>query len=372
MADDLLKYQCPACTAPLHFDPEKQMLVCDSCDSTFPQEFFTQPAAPDGAQQGIPPADGTAPVQNVEQVDWRGASRSEQGELPTQTGYECTSCGAQVMSDGATLATECVYCGNPVVVAINVTGALTPDFVVPFKIEKQQAQQMLLEFYNGKPLLPNTFKDANRVAKITGMYVPFWLFSCTGDGHVNFKAEKVHRWSDSSYNYTRTEYFDVIRAGNIAFDHVPVDASKKMDDNYMDGLEPYSYDGLVPFSPMYMAGYFADKFDVSVDESTPRASSRVITSVKEALKGTVSGYSSVREQHSNINMMGENIHYALFPVWMLNTKYDDKMYQFAINGQTGRVSGELPIDKTKLLLWRLFLTLGTALPVFFLTLWLLS
>ncbi len=359
MSENMLKYQCPACGAPLGFNAEKQMLVCDSCDSEYPQDFFAE------NQEGE--------NQEKSTIDWNieGFVR-EKKSSEEQSGFTCTSCGAEVVSNGDTVATECMYCGNPVVMAENISGMVTPDMVIPFKIDKKKAEEMLTNFYKGKPLLPDAFTKNNRVSKISGVYVPFWLFSCTGSGSATFGATKVRRWSDGDYNYTKTEYYEVYRSGQLGFSSIPVDASTKMDDNYMDGIEPYNYSDCVDFSPMYMAGYFADKFDVSVEESSERANYRVINSTEQAFRETVKGYTTVNKKNSFVQMHGDDIRYALLPVWMLNTKYEGKMYQFAINGQTGQVAGELPIDKNKLLKYRIGIALASAIPVAALALFFMS
>ncbi len=343
MSDTVIKYQCPSCGAPLEFSPEKQMLICNSCDSEFSEL-----------------SSGDIDIKELdfkdteEDINWRIEGLMQNKEvLENQVAYSCTSCGAQILSDGNTVATECVYCKNPVVLAENVSGLLKPDMVVPFKITKEEAEKILYGFYANKKLLPNEFKNQNHVSKITGMYVPFWLFSCTGDGRARFKATKVRSWSDSRYKYTQTKTYEIEREGEMDFVKIPTDASSKMDDNYMGGLEPYDYGAAREFSPNYMAGYFADKFDVGVDESTPIINDRVMMSVVEALKSTVNGYSSVNCERKNVQMVGEDIKYALLPVWMLNTKYKGEIFEFAINGQTGKVSGRLPIDKTKLFLYSL-------------------
>ncbi len=353
MADTHIKYQCPACGAPLEFNPSMQMLHCGSCESTYPQDYFKQ-QQPAGAEQ-LPPT----------QIDWNleGYVKQHEASQP-QMGFNCTSCGAEVVV-GDTVATECMYCGNPVVVTQNVTGVLTPDLILPFKIDKSKAEGILKNFYKGKRLLPSAFKDNNHVSKITGMYIPFWLFSCTGQGSAKFNATKVRRWKSGNYEYTETKYYSAFREGSVGFDYIPVDSSKKMDDSYMEGIEPFNFNEVVPFEPMYMAGYFADKFDENVEESGQRATKRVIATLEDSLKDTVQNYDTVNKDQSSIQMQGEDIKYALIPVWMLNTKFGDKTYQFAINGQTGQVAGDLPIDKTKLWLYRIGITVGSFIPLYF-------
>ncbi len=346
MSEDLLKYQCTACGGPLHFDVNKQLIICDYCDSEYTKEYFKE------EEEG-----------QSEKIDWNIEGTVKDHEvIGEQSGFICSSCGAEIVSDGNTVATECMYCGNPVVITNNVSGMVKPDMVLPFKIDKVEAEKLLKQFYNKKFLLPSTFKDQNRISKIVGMYIPFWLFTGKGEGDIVFDARNVKKWTSGEYRYTETKIYHANRAGDLQFEKVPVDASKKMLDNYMDGLEPYDYNDLKSYSSTYMAGYFADKFDVSVDECSERAKIRIVNSTIDTMKETVTGYSTVSVKNSNIKMSNDEISYVLLPVWMLNTKYKDKMYQFAINGQTGKVSGELPIDKLKKNLLFAGIALATFIP----------
>ncbi len=331
MTEELIKYQCPECLGPLHFDAETQMIVCDYCDSKYPENYFETEQEP-----------------QTEEVDWATEGVVRQNEvLEEQSGFICTSCGAEVVSDRNTVATECMYCSNPVVISNNISGVVKPDVILPFKISKEQAEQMLKDFYKGKVLLPNTFTDENRIKKIAGMYVPFWLYSGKGDGNATYDGQEIEKYTSGDYEITKTKHYDIYRSGNLKFSKIPVDASRKMEDEYMDGLEPFEYHDLKKFSPQYMAGFFADKFDVDVNECRERAKVRAINSTGSAFMRTITGFDRVSLKNADINFIEDDTHYALFPVWMLNTKYHGKIYTFAINGQTGKVSGELPIDKMK-------------------------
>ncbi len=335
MDKKILEYECPTCGGPLRFDIDTQMIVCEYCNNRFPEDVFSKKE------------DDTSET-NDPKIDWNLAGYIKDHEQMTvDCSFSCTSCGAEVLADSNTAATECMYCGSPLLVTNNVTGTLKPDLIIPFKLDKAAAEKKLKQFYMRKILLPNAFKDRNKISKITGMYVPFWLFSANGSGDVTFSARKVNKHRDGDYIITTTKYYSAFRSGNVKFIKVPVDASNKMEDNYMDGLEPYNYEELTPFSNSYMAGFFSDKFDMDVNACSKRALTRITNSTNEAFKKTVTGYSSVSVSKSNISMSDRKIHYVLLPVWMLNTKYDGKMYKFAINGQTGKVSGDLPIDKRK-------------------------
>ena len=120
----------------------------------------------------------------------------------------------------------------------------------------------------------------------------------------------------------------------------------------MEAVEPFNYADAVDFNGAYLSGYLADKYDVSVDESITRANERVQNSTVAAFNDTTGTYLAVHPEHARVNFSNGKVRYSLLPVWMLNIKYLDKVYQFAINGQTGKVVGEYPVDKSKK--WKYF------------------
>lgn len=164
---------------------------------------------------------------------------------------------------------------------------------------------------------------------------------------MSFNAERIATWSDTEYNYTKTDHYKLYRGGGIGFANIPVDASKKIDNTYMEAIEPFDYSDAVEFNTAYLTGYLADKYDVSSDECVERANERVKSSTVSALASTVTGYQTVIPEHTRVSFSDGKIRYSLLPVWMLNIKYLGKSYRFSINGQNGKVVGEYPIDKSK-------------------------
>ena len=187
---------------------------------------------------------------------------------------------------------------------------------------------------------------------MTGVYVPFWMFDCDCSAAITYGAQRVTSWSDSNYNYTKTDYYRLFRSGSVGFANIPVDGSKKADDAYMEAVEPFCYDDAVEFNGAYLSGYMADKYDDTAEESIERANERVKNSTVSVFKETTSGYAAVIPESTKISFSGGKIRYSLLPVWMLNIKYMNNPYRFAINGQTGKVVGEYPIDNRKK--WRYF------------------
>ena len=243
-------------------------------------------------------------------------------------------------------------------------GDLKPDYVIPFKYDKKAAKEAMKKHLLNKRLLPKTFKDENHIDEIKGLYVPFWLFDADADANLRYRATRVRNWSDSDYVYTETSHYAVTRAGDIGFERVPVDGSSKMADDLMESIEPFHFDEAVDFQTAYLAGYLADKYDVSAEESIDRANERVKSSTENEFAATVTGYNSVVPEYSSIRLSNGKAKYALYPVWLLNTTWNNEKYTFAMNGQTGKFVGNLPMDKGAYMRWLLSMTGITGVVVF--------
>lgn len=331
----LQEYKCPCCGGAVEFDSTSQKMKCPYCDSEF---------EPDALKKY------DDELQNDKQtnMEWETSAGTEwkDGEADGLRTYVCKSCGGEIVGDETTGATSCPFCGNPVVMMGQFSGALKPDIIIPFKLDKKQAKENLMKHISGKRLLPKIFKDQNHIDEIKGVYVPFWLFDTDVNASVRYRATRVRTWSDSNYNYNETSYFAVYRGGNISFENIPVDGSKKMADELMESIEPFNISQAVDFQTAYLAGYLADKYDVSAEESVERANERVRKSTQEAFAKTVQGYSSVTPENADIFLNGGKAKYALYPVWLLNTTWNGNKYTFAMNGQTGKFVGDLPVDNS--------------------------
>jgi hypothetical protein len=270
----------------------------------------------------------------------------------------CPSCGAELVGDKNTIATVCPCCGNTQIVLKRVEGLLRPEYVIPFHLDKKAATENLKQFYNKKRLLPNLFKEENRVNSLQALYVPFWLFDAKAQGNATYKATKVKVWSDSNYRYTKTDFYSVTRAGGLGFEKISVDGSEKMDDAYMDAIEPFDYSKMKDFQSAYLSGYLAEKYDVGIEASKERAVRRIKNSVESQFDRSVSGYTTVLKERSSVNIADGKVSYALLPVWVLNSKYKGTNFQFMMNGQSGRLVGKLPIDNGKIARYMLLFTAG--------------
>lgn len=359
----LQEYKCPCCGGAIAFDSTLQKMKCPYCDTEFDLETLEGYEAELKKQSG-----------QTDQMEWEQSAGGEwqEGEADGLSSFVCHSCGGEIIAEETTAATSCPFCGNPVVMLGRVSGDLKPDLVIPFQLDKKAAKAALLRHFSGKKLLPKVFSEQNHMDEIRGIYVPFWLFDTEADADVRYRATKVRVWSDRNYTYTDTSHFLLTRSGSLGFEHVPVDGSAKMEDSLMESIEPYDCSKAVDFQTAYLAGYFADKYDVSAEESMERANARVRQSTEEAFQQTVQGYSMVTAESSRIRLHGGRVQYALYPVWILNTSWNGTKYTFAMNGQTGKLAGDLPIDRSAALKWTLGLSavFGVAFYVLFYVLYL--
>lgn len=338
----LQEYKCPCCGGAIEFSSDLQKMKCPYCDSEFEMEAlleFDEVLKEESAQSD-----------NM-QWDTQAGTQWQDGEEDHLKVYVCQSCGGEIIGDETLAATLCPYCNNPVVMMGQFKGELKPDFVIPFKLDKNAAKEGLKNHMKGKRLLPKSFKSENRINEIKGMYVPFWLFDTDANATIRYKATKVRFWSDSKYDYTKTSFYSVLRGGTLGFEKVPVDGSSKMADDLMESIEPYNFSEAVDFQTAYLAGYLADKYDVSAQESISRANDRIRNSTEETFRSTAKGYSTVTTEHSNIHLYNSNAKYALYPVWILISTYNGENYTFAMNGQTGKFVGDLPMDKGAFWKW---------------------
>lgn len=332
-----MEYKCPCCGGAIAFDSSRQKMKCPYCDSEFEIDSLK-----DYEQE--------LKQEKPDEMNWETSAGGEweQGETDGMRVYTCQSCGGEIVGDETMAASTCPYCGNNIVLKGQFSGDLRPDYVIPFKLDKKAAKEGLKKHFKGKWLLPRVFSEENHLEEIKGVYVPFWLFDADTDAHIRYRATRIRAWSSSDYDYTETSHYSVIREGSVEFDRVPVDGSSKMADDLMESIEPYDFSEAVDFQTAYLAGYLADKYDVTAEESVARANERIRRSTEEVFEDTVQGlYATVVPEKVSIHLKNGKAKYALYPVWLLTTRWRGKQYLFAMNGQTGKFVGDLPVDNGK-------------------------
>lgn len=325
---------CPNCGAHITFDVEFQKGKCDYCDSIFSIDELKDSLA--GAEN------------KNDELNEEGISDNLKEEIEKNTKiYSCPRCGSEIIADKTTTATFCCYCNGPIILKGNLTGDFRPSKVIPFKIDKIKAEDILLKWAKKRLFIKKGFTAKKELDKIKGIYIPYWLLDCNVNGNLSATGKKITTWKDKDYEYTRTDIYNIYRECNMKFKDVPQNASSKADDGAMRAIEPFEYSEMKDFSMPYLSGFLADKYDKSKEDVLPMLKSQINKKAHSLLRESISGYKSLTESTSNNNYSNMNFKYVMFPVWMLVYEFNKKKYTFYINGQTGEVYGALPVSKLR-------------------------
>ena len=336
----LQQYKCPCCDGSIEFSSTAQKMKCPYCETEFEMDTLLA-------------YDAELSQEHPDNMNWETAAGGEwmEGETQPLRVYICQSCAGEIIADASTGATACPYCGSPVVMMGQFAGVLKPDYVIPFKLDKVDAVEALKKHTSGKRLLPKVFADENHIQEVKGVYVPVWLFDTMATADMRWRGTRVRTWSDSNYHYTETSHYSITRGGTMKFSSVPVDGSTKMNDTLMESIEPFDFSQAVDFQTAYLSGYLADKYDVDAETSVKRVNARIRSSTEEAFAQTVRGFTTVHQEGCHVNLENSVAKYALYPVWLLTTRWNGENFLFAMNGQTGKFVGDLPLDKKAMWKW---------------------
>ncbi|MBR5066193.1 MAG: hypothetical protein IKX08_00950 [Lachnospiraceae bacterium] len=276
----------------------------------------------------------------------------------------CTSCGAELAVNGVETSTFCAYCGQATVVSDRVDDYLKPDYIIPFKVTRDEAEKTIRMHLNKGFFVPKGIKNFE-VEKIRGIYVPFWLFDMQYSDRQFYKYTKKQGKS----SVTRYEYFEA----KTVFKQLTLDASLNLNDDSSARLEPYDMRQLQEFDIAYLSGYYSDRFDVGFADSTGNAVLRAGELFNEEVQREMK-HKGAKLVKNDPDFNVWKTDYALLPAWFLSFKYDDKPYTILVNGQTGKMVGAVPYVKFKaysifavvaLLLCALGIVVCTALSYFF-------
>ena len=317
----VIQYKCPNCGSNMAFESETGMLACESCGREDRIEDLPDPLA-----------------------------KLTFDEHEAQE-YQCESCGAVLITDAETAAATCSFCGSNMILGDRLAGKLAPVKVIPFAISKEEAIKAFRKWCKNGLLTPKGFQTADRIQKITGIYVPFWLYDLHNHIEVKANGTRVRTYVRGDYQYTETQHFDVYREIELKYVKVPIDASEKMNDELMDRLEPFPYDRLKTFNTAYLAGFAAEKYSYDDEQLFPRAKDKISPFIDQYIQSTMTGYTTVHYRSKKINTTPVRADYVLLPVWVLHYDYKKLKHTFAMNGQTGKVVGKPPISKGKVAAW---------------------
>lgn len=347
------KYNCPNCGAELYWDAEANALKCDYCEHEYrPDELdalMAKSAEIRGEKQK--PADNTdggeKQIREVNEQD-KVTDESEKIDLSDLVVYACKNCGAEVITSRSTVATTCAFCGRAISLTDKMVGDFRPDSVIPFGIDEDKAKS-IYKAYAAKGLLsPKKFRSSNQIKKMKGVYVPFWLHSYTENASVAVDGENTTSHKRGYDKVIEHHMYRVDMDAEGEFSSIPTDGLKNLDNDLMAAIEPFDYSKLTEFNPAYMAGFYAEEYDESANETVHEAHIRSRSAMEAESLSNAGFYQSKIISAYSSSYINEISKYAMLPVWLFNVEYNNKNYQFAVNGETGKVAGKLPISKGKI------------------------
>lgn len=341
---EIITHKCPNCGGALTFDPSDQKFHCPYCLSVFTEQEVSDFEA---KQKEATLQDESAPLTS-ETTQTKATSPPEEAlDL-----FLCPSCGAEIATDATTAATYCYFCHNPVVLSGRLSGQFLPNKILPFKVEKEEATKRFLEWTKKKWFVPKAFFNQSQIEKLTGVYFPYWVVNAKGNGEITGKGTKIRVWRIGEIEYTETKQFDVRRRGKLSFKELVKNAlSKNMQQKMVESVQPFQINQAITFKNQYLAGFQAEKRDIEYTTLEPQIKKELDDYSQTLLSNSVSGYTTFSKNKATIDLNHVEGEYMLLPVWLVtykNKAQSDHVFYYAMNGQTGKVSGVLPISYQRL------------------------
>ncbi len=327
-------YQCRGCGADLKFDIKSGNLKCDQCGSEF---------------------DPYLAKQTNEALETTDAFDA--------TVFKCPQCGGEIMTLDNTAAGFCSFCGTHTTLESRITKLAKPLHVIPFKLTKEDCKDAYLKTARRAVYSPKELKNREHIESFRGIYMPYWLYDVKQAGEFEINAKTMHRRG----NYDITKHYKLRGAIDNEFDGIPFDSSASFADNISERIVPYEEREMKPFSTAYLCGFYSDAADVTAALYTQDAvnmateeTTKMIKTAPEFAPYTITDTNAALA--SKFNTQCPPAQAALFPVWFMSYRNGDRVAYAAVNGQTGRVSADLPVSPAKFLIGSILVSV----PVFLL------
>lgn len=323
-------YECPNCGGNLKFDIESQDLHCKACNTHMDPYSFSKE---------------------------KDAEESQEYDV---TIFTCPQCAGEIYSTDETAAAFCTFCGASTILDSRLTKEKRPKYILPFQKTKEDCKQAYFKTISRSWFAPEELKDPKYVDSFRGIYMPYWLYDMKINGRTAFPGTKSYRRGD----YDITEHYNIEGDIDCEYNGISYDASAAFSDSISQRLAPFDTKKMKPFTPAFLSGFYADVADV--DEEIYRKSATDF--VKERLSSYLREDKTMRSYHAfndvdklkrYMNIAGQQEEAAMFPVWFMSYRKGNRVAYATVNGQTGKVVADLPVDPVKYVI-------GSAILTFFL------
>lgn len=322
---------CPDCGGVMDFDPATGGLSCPYCGHT--EAIPVKEEAPTKAEElDFYEAEKTA------NCDWGVAKKT----------VICKACAAESIYDALQTSAVCPFCGSNQVMEASTEDTIAPGGVVPFAISDTQASDSFKAWIKKKWFCPRDAKNNAKPKSFQGIYLPYWTFDT--DTFSNYTAQYGidHITRDSEGNsHTEIHWHHTSGSHHEFIDDQIVLASKNHNQSILDGLEPFDTENNKAYKPEYVAGFASERYSIGLKDAWEIAKNKISNKLHSNIT------KEIRMRHSADHVKDLRIQstynditykYLMLPVWTAHFKYKDKVYQFMVNGQTGKVSGKIPLS----------------------------
>jgi hypothetical protein len=264
----------------------------------------------------------------------------------------CQNCGAAASLPADSLTFTCAFCGsNKVVQRQAPQDVLRPRFVAPFEIETRSCAEIAAKWLGSSWVVPADLRQASRLGNFTGIYLPYWTFDA--ETRASWKAEVGHTRTERYYQNGEWKERTVIdwrwESGKVrqTIDDLLVPGTQRVSLNLLGQIEPFDLNALAPYSPEYLAGFQAQAYDIPLETAWDAGRQRMRDQTRQTCQSQAST-SRIRNFSMDLDFANEGWRYILLPVYLAAYTYGRETYQAMINGQTGAIAGQRPVDWNKL------------------------
>ncbi|MCR5013506.1 MAG: TFIIB-type zinc ribbon-containing protein [Bacteroidales bacterium] len=341
---------CPNCGATVTFDPASGEMACSYCGY-----HCKLPDA--NAENEICEMDFEAAV-NTESYEWGSEKKT----------VECKSCGAVAIYDALETAAVCPFCGSTHVMPTATENSIAPGAVCPFAVTKESAGDSFTRWLKKKLFTPRKAKQSAQPDAFHGVYLPYWTFDAQTTSSFTARVGYTRVVQRGDKKETVTDWNHVSGVYQEFFDDETVVASKRYEDSRVKDCEPFNFSKLVPYSPQVVAGFAAERYSIGLKDGWEKAQHSIQRKLRTDIEQYAKGrWRADKADSVHFSTLYSNVtyKYILVPVWMSSFKFKDKVFQFVVNGQTGKVAGKAPVSAFRVIL-AVLLGIGAIVGLYYL------
>lgn len=365
-------YECPNCGGDLRFDIPTQKLRCEHCDATFdPYSVVVEEDAEEHKLEAYEDFSDKGSTKKAEKKNQKDKERDKaSGDDPKKsmqmTIFTCKSCGAEISSTNLSAAGFCSYCGQPAVFSSRVSNERRPEKIIPFKIDKKACRELFVSRMKGALYAPKELTDPEALSGFVGIYMPYWVY----DFSVGPKALVPVSKTKTEGRYEITDKYTLTMDVEGQYKGIAFDASSSFDDHIAEVIAPYDAKDMIEFTPSFLCGFYADIPDVPSETYKDDAEVNILKHTFSVIDNECKNKGYDRDKLKNgvttaeeiVNLKYEGEKEAMLPVWFLTYRKGDRVCYSVMNGVTGKLSADIPVDFKKFYIASFIL----AIPIFIL------